>query len=89
MRFVKPLDKTLLNSVFNQFDKIITVEDGTITGGFGTAILEYASEKNYKGFIKILGIPDKFIDHGTVNELQKDCGIDSLSINTIIKQLLD
>ncbi|WP_275316003.1 1-deoxy-D-xylulose-5-phosphate synthase [Tenacibaculum bernardetii] len=89
MRFVKPLDKTLLNSVFNQFDKIITVEDGTITGGFGTAILEYASEQNYKGFIKLLGIPDKFIDHGTVNELQKACGIDSISIQTMIKQLLN
>ncbi|QXP73242.1 1-deoxy-D-xylulose-5-phosphate synthase [Tenacibaculum sp. AHE15PA] len=89
MRFVKPLDKTLLNSIFNQFDKIITVEDGTITGGFGTAILEYASEQNYKGFIKLLGIPDKFIDHGTVNELQKACGIDSISIQTMIKQLLN
>ncbi len=86
MPFVKPLDKTLLNSIFNQFDKIITVEDGTITGGFGTAILEYASEKNYKGFIKVIGIPDKFIDHGTVNELQKACGIDSISIKHIITE---
>ena len=88
MRFVKPLDKTLLNSIFNQFDKIITVEDGTITGGFGTAILEYASEKNYKGFIKTLGIPDKFIDHGTVSQLQKACGIDSFAIKEEIQRHL-
>ena len=88
MRFVKPLDKTLLNSIFNQFDKVITVEDGTITGGFGTAILEYASEKNYKGFIKILGIPDKFIDHGTVEQLQETIGIDSLSIKYQIEKFI-
>ncbi len=80
MRFVKPLDKKLLNTIFNSFDKIITIEDGTTSGGFGTAILEYASEANYQGNIKLLGIPDEFIHHGTVDELQKKCGIDALSI---------
>ncbi len=89
MRFVKPLDKGLLNTIFNSFDKIITIEDGTVKGGFGSAILEYASENNYKGDIKTLGIPDNFIHHGTVTELQKSCGIDILSIQSVIKQLLN
>ncbi|PKH50073.1 1-deoxy-D-xylulose-5-phosphate synthase [Tenacibaculum sp. Bg11-29] len=80
MRFVKPLDKELLNVIFNSFDKIITIEDGTIVGGFGTAILEYAAEDNYKGTINILGVPDNFIHHGTVKELQFQCGIDMQSI---------
>ncbi|WP_064966805.1 1-deoxy-D-xylulose-5-phosphate synthase [Tenacibaculum ovolyticum] len=80
MRFVKPLDKQLLNIIFNSFDKIITIEDGTIVGGFGAAILEYAAENNYKGTINILGVPDNFIHHGTVKELQFQCGIDMQSI---------
>ncbi|CAM1349507.1 1-deoxy-D-xylulose-5-phosphate synthase [Tenacibaculum insulae] len=88
MRFVKPLDINLLDTVFNKFDFIITIEDGTVKGGFGTAVLEYASEKNYKGTIKVLGIPDNFIHHGTVDELQKACGIDTISIQKTIKQLL-
>ncbi|WP_028888269.1 1-deoxy-D-xylulose-5-phosphate synthase [Tenacibaculum ovolyticum] len=86
MRFVKPLDKQLLNIIFNSFDKIITIEDGTVIGGFGAAILEYAAEKNYKGTINLLGVPDNFIHHGTVKELQFQCGIDTQSIlDKIIK----
>lgn len=86
MRFVKPLDKELLNIIFNSFDKIITIEDGTVIGGFGAAILEYAAEKNYKGTINLLGVPDNFIHHGTVKELQFQCGIDTQSIlDKIIK----
>ncbi|CAM1334179.1 1-deoxy-D-xylulose-5-phosphate synthase [Tenacibaculum aestuariivivum] len=88
MRFVKPLDKELLNTIFNFFNIIVTIEDGTVKGGFGVAVLEYASSINYKGSIKILGIPDVFVDHGTVAQLQKDCFIDVLSIQKIIKQLL-
>ena len=88
MRFVKPLDINLLDTVFNKFDAIITIEDGTVKGGFGTAVLEYASEKNYKGTIKVLGIPDEFIHHATVAELQEKIGIDSLSIKSEIDNLL-
>ncbi|MCT4698370.1 1-deoxy-D-xylulose-5-phosphate synthase [Tenacibaculum haliotis] len=88
MRFVKPLDINLLDTVFNKFDAIITIEDGTVKGGFGTVVLEYASEKNYKGTIKVLGIPDEFIHHATVAELQEKIGIDSLSIKSEIDNLL-
>lgn len=75
--FIKPLDEKLLHQIFNQFNNIITVEEGTIIGGFGSAITEFASKnKYYKNTIKTLGIPDNFIEHGTINELQKICGID-------------
>ena len=76
MRFVKPLDETLLHLVFKKYDSIFTVEDGTVTGGFGSAILEFATFNNYNNKMSVLGIPDKFIDHGTVTELQHKCGID-------------
>ncbi|CAL2102377.1 1-deoxy-D-xylulose-5-phosphate synthase [Tenacibaculum sp. 190130A14a] len=82
MRFVKPLDKELLHAIFDQFNTIITIEDGTISGGFGTAILEYAAEVDYNGSIQLLGVPDNFIHHGTVKELQKLCGIDKDSIKS-------
>ncbi|WP_370408426.1 1-deoxy-D-xylulose-5-phosphate synthase [Tenacibaculum dicentrarchi] len=89
MRFVKPLDKKLLDTIFNSFDILITIEDGTVSGGFGSAILEYASEKNYKGSIDLLGIPDNFIDHGTVEELQISLNIDAKSIEEKIEKLLE
>ncbi|SOS47873.1 1-deoxy-D-xylulose-5-phosphate synthase [Tenacibaculum dicentrarchi] len=89
MRFVKPLDKKLLDTIFSSFDILITIEDGTVNGGFGSAILEYASEKNYKGTIDILGIPDNFIDHGTVEELQISLNIDAKSIQEKIEELLE
>jgi len=76
MRFVKPLDEALLHKVFKSYKTIITVEDGTITGGFGTAILEFAAMNNYKNTIKTLGVPDTFIEHGKVEELQELVGLD-------------
>ena len=88
MRFVKPLDIDLLNEIFKKFNKIITIEDGIIKGGFGSAILEYASEVNYKGKIKLLGIPDDFIHQGTVDELQQICKIDVDAIVSVIESLL-
>ncbi|MCG8205873.1 1-deoxy-D-xylulose-5-phosphate synthase [Tenacibaculum finnmarkense] len=89
MRFVKPLDKKLLAAIFTDFDSIITLEDGTVSGGFGSAILEYASEENYQGSIDILGIPDEFIDHGTVEELKVLLNIDTKSIQEKIEELLE
>ena len=80
MVFLKPLDTELLDKVFAQYDRIITVEDGTIVGGFGSAVLEYAAERDYKGEMIRLGIPDRFIPHGSVPELYKMCGIDAQSI---------
>ncbi|MGV1011399.1 MAG: 1-deoxy-D-xylulose-5-phosphate synthase [Flavobacterium sp.] len=84
--FVKPLDESLLHEIFASFEIIITIEDGVIKGGFGSAILEFASENNYTTPIKTLGIPDVFIEHGTVEELQKICGID---VDSIVELLLE
>lgn len=79
-RFVKPLDKNLLDHTFNNFDDIITIEDGQKIGGFGSAVLEYASEVNSKSNIHIMGIPDKFVDHGTQDELHHELGLDKYGI---------
>ena len=81
--FIKPLDEKLLHEIFSSFENIITIEDGTIKGGFGSAIVEFASENNYTKPVKILGIPDNFIEHGTVEELQKICKIDVKSLENI------
>ena len=81
MRFVKPLDENLLHEIFTNHEKIITIEDGVISGGFGSAILEFASENKYKNDIKILGIPDEFIEHGSVHQLQHALGLDPKTIS--------
>ena len=80
MRFVKPLDKSLLHAVFKNYKTIFTIEEGTIKGGFGAAILEFASENGYQNKIKVLGIPDNFIAHGSVSELQYQIGLDAKSL---------
>ena len=80
MVFCKPLDKELLANVFNKFDRIITIEDGSLNGGFGSAILEEASLQGYKGNIERLGMPDSFVPHGSVPQLYHLCGIDAESI---------
>ena len=81
--FVKPLDEVVLHSIFNEFENIITIEDGVIKGGFGTSILEFASQNNYTNPIKTLGIPDEFIEQGTVEQLQYYCKIDVESLIAI------
>ncbi len=85
MRFVKPLDLKLLTSIFKNYTQIITIEDGVIQGGFGSAILEEAQKQNYKGTIERLGVPDYFIDHGTTEELYELCGLSISSIAESIK----
>jgi 1-deoxy-D-xylulose-5-phosphate synthase len=86
--FVKPLDELLLHSIFTKFEIIITIEDGVINGGFGSAILEFASVNNYHSKIQILGVPDEFIDQGTVLELQQYCKIDVLSLEKVFNKYL-
>ena len=81
--FVKPLDEDLLHSIFKDFKSIITVEDGVIKGGFGSAVLEFSALHNYSSKIQILGIPDEFIEQGSIEELQQYCKIDVLSLSTI------
>ena len=82
MRFVKPLDETLLHAIFKTYNTIITIEDNTIKGGFGSAILEFASKNNYKKSIKTIGIPDNFVQHGHVDKLQE---LTSLNIKSLEK----
>jgi 1-deoxy-D-xylulose-5-phosphate synthase len=87
LRFAKPLDEKLLHKICANFNHIITIEDGVKKGGVGTAILEFMANHNYKNSIAILGINDNFIEHGTIDELQKINGIDSASIRQIIQSL--
>jgi 1-deoxy-D-xylulose-5-phosphate synthase len=78
--FVKPLDENLLHSIFSTFENIITIEDGVVKGGFGTTIVEFAAENKYNFNMVRLGIPDEFIEQGTLEELQQYCKIDVLSL---------
>lgn len=80
MRFLKPIDESLLHEVFDNFDKIITVEDGAVTGGLGSAVLEFMNENNYTAKVVRLGVPDRFIGQGSQEELWKDCGYDAEGI---------
>lgn len=80
MRFVKPIDEELLHEVFSKHTKIITVEDGCIMGGMGSAVIEFMSDHNYSAHIKRLGIPDRFIEHGEQAELYIECAFDTQSI---------
>ena len=89
MRFVKPIDEVMLHEVFSKYKKIITVEDGCIVGGFGSAIIEFMADHNYSSKVTRLGIPDKYIHHGTVEELQADCGFDANSIVKKVKELVN
>ncbi|TAI47379.1 1-deoxy-D-xylulose-5-phosphate synthase [Flagellimonas allohymeniacidonis] len=88
MRFVKPLDKKLLRQIFKKYDSILTIEDGCKKGGFGTAILEFANEEKVSLPIAIFGIPDNFVEHGTVKETHLMAGIDSTSLKTYINSML-
>jgi 1-deoxy-D-xylulose-5-phosphate synthase len=88
IRFVKPIDEDLLHEVFQQYDKVITVEDGTVVGGLGSAILEFMNAHGYQSQIKIMGIPDTIVEHGSLKELQKECHYDAIAIAEAVKTLL-
>lgn len=89
MRFVKPLDEELLDEVGRKFKRIVTVEDGSREGGFGSAVLEWMSDHGYTPQVKRLGLPDRFVEHGTVAELQKISGIDAESIKKAVEGTTD
>ena len=89
MRFVKPLDEELLHEVFSKYNKIITLEDGTVKGGFGSAILEFMAEHNYQAEVNIMGIPDRIVEHGTPKELYHEIGIDAESIASTVRNMLN
>ena len=88
MRFVAPLDKTVLHSVFKKFNQIITVEDGVLKGGFGSAVIEFMCDNGYNSEVKRLGIPDYFVEHGTQEELYRECGYDADGIEIAIREIL-
>ena len=88
MRFVKPLDEALLHEVFSKFNKVITVEDSTIKGGFGSAILEFMNEHQYHANVKMLGIPDRLVEHGTPKELHRECAYDAEAIRETVIQIM-
>ena len=88
IRFVKPLDENLLHEVFTTYPKIVTVEDGTVMGGMGSALLEFMNAHGYQNQITILGIPDTIVEHGSLKELHQECHYDAMAIADAIKALL-
>lgn len=89
MRFVKPLDEKMLHEVFSKFKKVITIEDGCIQGGFGSAVLEFMADNNYQAEVRRLGIPDDIIEHGEQIELHRECGFDPDGIARAVVALLE
>jgi 1-deoxy-D-xylulose-5-phosphate synthase len=88
MRFAKPLDEELLHEACQQYEKLVTVEDGTVKGGFGSAILEFMAEHGYKNEVRILGIPDRLVEHGTPKELHRECGYDAQGIKETVLEMM-
>lgn len=89
MRFVKPLDEELLHEIFGKFKKVITIEDGCVMGGFGSAVLEWMADHNYQAQVKRLGIPDAVIEHGEQIELHRECGFDPEGIADAVRSLAE
>ncbi len=88
MRFAKPLDEVLLHDACRHYEKIITVEDGTTTGGFGSAVLEFMARYGYKNDLVMMGIPDRLVEHGTPKELHRECGYDTQAIREKVIDLM-
>lgn len=88
LRFVKPIDEDLLHEAFSNYSKIVTVEDGTVVGGFGSAILEFMNANGYKADISILGIPDRLVEHGTPKELHRECAYDAQGIADTVRLMM-
>lgn len=87
IRFVKPLDENLLHEIFQKYSKVITVEDGCIEGGMGSAILEFMADNNYSAEVVRLGIPDEFVEHGDQPEIWAECGYDASAIAAQVKKM--
>lgn len=88
MRFVKPLDEEALHSIFKSYKRVITIEDGVLQGGFGSSVLEFMADHQYNAVLKRIGIPDKFIDHGTTDELYREYGLDQQGIYRTVKAFM-
>lgn len=88
LRFVKPLDEELLHEVCRNYEKILTVEDGTIVGGAGSAVLEFMAAHGYTNELRMLGIPDRLVEHGTPKELHRECGYDAQGIRETVLEMM-
>ena len=88
MRFIKPIDKELLHTIFQKFDKVITIEDACLQGGFGSAVIEFMVDNNYKSELVRLGVPDEFINHGTQQQLYTECYFDVGAIKESVHKLI-
>lgn len=88
LRFVKPLDEVMLHEVFQKFDRVITVEDGCLQGGMGSAVLEFMIDNGYTAKVKRLGIPDRIVEHGEQIELQRECGFDPEGIANSVREMV-
>ena len=89
MRFVKPIDEDMLHEIGKKFSRIITIEDGTIVGGFGSACLEFFAEHKYYPSVTMLGIPDRIIEHGKPAELHRECNYDAQAVRETVMSLLE
>jgi 1-deoxy-D-xylulose-5-phosphate synthase len=89
MRFAKPLDADMLHHIFQTYDKVVTVEDGCLQGGFGSAVLEFMADHGYNAQVKRLGIPDVIVEHGSQLELHRLCGFDPDGIERTVRELMD
>ncbi|MEJ8841268.1 1-deoxy-D-xylulose-5-phosphate synthase [Lacibacter sp. H375] len=89
MRFAKPIDEEMLHEVFAKFSKVVTIEDGTVVGGFGSAVLEFMAANNYNAEVKIMGIPDALVEHGTPKQLYEEIGIDANGIAKTVREMMD
>jgi 1-deoxy-D-xylulose-5-phosphate synthase len=88
LRFLKPMDETMLHQVFSKFTRIITVEDGSVMGGMGSAVLEFMADHGYSAKVTRLGVPDQFIEQGSVAELHRECGFDAEGIAECLRKMI-
>jgi 1-deoxy-D-xylulose-5-phosphate synthase len=86
MRFAKPLDEKLLLEICGKYDRLLTIEDGTVIGGFGSAVAEFMADHNLRNLLRIHGVPDRFLEHGTIEQLYKDCGLDTDGIVRMVQE---
>ncbi len=89
MRFLKPIDETLLHEAFSQYEHLVTLEDGCVIGGLGSAVLEFKNDHHYSSSVNRLGVPDNFVEQGTQQELYRECGYDVESILSTVRSLLN
>ena len=88
MRFAKPIDEELLHEALSAYPHIITIEDGTVVGGFGGAVAEFMATHGYKNSLSIMGIPDRIVEHGTLKELHRECGYDAQAVREKVIEMI-